>query len=563
MASLAEGARPVVSAPVEPANTSLLGLRDYLRVLARRRSTILFATLVVTAFTLAVALVQTPEYSTTVSVIIKQSNNVDLFNGDNADASNPTLELQTQIEVVTSQPVKQAVEAELGSAPHVAVRPHGQADAIDISARSTDAANTATIANAYAEAFINYLQTQDLDSDLAAESQIQERISDLQTQIDNLYAQIKAAPPASQATVNATLGAQVDDLVQQQGTFKQQLSQIQVDAAVSPGEAQLVSPATIPNSPVSPRPARDIVLAVLAGLMLGVGAAFALEYFDDSVKSRDDLDRALVGVPNIGLIPEVPGWKDRDKPVLVTLTDPASPAAEAYRALRTSLQFVSLERPLRTILVTSPSAGEGKTTILSNLGVSLAQVGQRVIIACCDLRRPRLHEFFGVDNTVGFTSVLLGELPVFATLQQVDNEPNIRILASGLLPPNPSELLSSERAGEVLAALQGEADIVLIDSPPILPVTDAAILTRLVDATLLVVTVGTTTRRQITQALEVLDQVDAPLLGTVLNNVTPEGPYGYAYSAYRVDSKHAQPPSLVRPAGDDPRVGAGPANHTR
>ena len=549
-----------MSAPVESANTSLLGLRDYLRVLSRRRATILFAIFVVTAFTLASALVQTPRFASTASVIVRPSSNSDLFNA-NADASSPTLELQTQIEIVTSQPVKSAVQAELGSVPHVSVSPHGQADAIDISAQSTNAANTATIANTYAKAFINYLQAQDLDSDLAAESQIQSRISELQSQINGLNTQIGAATVANQASITATLGPQVDDLVQQQGTFKQQLSQIQVQAAVSPTDAQLVSPATIPTSPESPRPVRDAALAVLAGLLLGVGAAFALEYFDDSVKSRDDLDRALVGVRNLALIPEVPGWKDRDGSALVTLADLASPTAEAYRSLRTSLQFVSLERPLRTILVTSPSAREGKTTIVANLGISLAQVGQRVIIACCDLRRPRLHEFFGLENSIGFTSVLLGELPVFAALQRVEAEPNIRVLASGLLPPNPSELLSTDRAAEVLAALTGEADVVLIDSPPILPVTDAAILTRLVDATLLVVTVGSTTRRQISQALEILDQVDAPLLGTVLNSVAPEGAYGYAYSLYSTyptDAKAAPRPPRDRAGVDDPPVPAGP-----
>lgn len=542
---------------MEPANTSLLGFRDYLRVLSRRRATIIFAIFVVASLTLASALVQTPVYSSTASVLIKPSNSGTLLNPSGAAVNDPTRDLQTQIQVINSEPVKQAVIAQLGSAPKITASPHGQANVLDIAARSTDAPSAATTANTYANAFIKYRQTQEINDALAAEEQIQVRITDLQHQMDSLNAQIKAADPKSLASVTATLGPQVDNLLQQQGTFKQQLSQIQVQAAVTSGGAQLVSPATVPDSPVSPKPVKDLILAVLAGLMLGVGAAFALEYFDDSVKSRDDLDRALAGVPNVGLIPQVPGWRDRAQPVLVSLTDPTSPAAEAFRALRTSLQFISLERPLRTILITSPSAGEGKTTILANLGVALAQVGQRVVIAGCDLRRPRLHEFFGVDNSVGFTSVLLGERPVFAALQKVRDEPNIRILAAGPLPPNPSELLSTERAGEVLSALQGEADIVLIDSPPILPVTDAAVLTRLVDATLLVVTVGSTTRRQVTQALEILGQVDAPLLGTILNNVSSEGEYSYVYQSYRADPDPPRRSSPARPRrGREPRVPA-------
>ncbi|MDQ6614703.1 MAG: polysaccharide biosynthesis tyrosine autokinase [Actinomycetota bacterium] len=536
---------------MQASNASLLGFRDYLRVLSRRRNTIIFAVFVVATIALASALVQTPQYVATSSVLIKQSNAANLLNPNGAAvANNPAMQLQTQIDVITSLPVKQAVEAQLGSVPPVTIAPHGQAAVIDISAQSTDPPSAAVIANAFANAFIRYSQTQDINAALAAEALLQTRIDDLQKQIDALNSQIKGADSRAQAQANATLGPQVSSLLQQQATFKQQLSQIQVQAAVSSGDAQLASPATIPNGAVTPRPVRDLVLAILAGLMLGVGAAFALEYFDDSVKSRDDLDRAVAGTPNIGLIPQVPGWKDKSNPMLVTLSDPNSPAAEAYRALRTSLQFVSLDRPLRTVLITSPSAGEGKTTILSNLGVALAQVGQRVIITCCDLRRPRLHEFFGLDNSVGFTSALLGEVPVFAALQQVEGVPNLRILASGPLPVNPSELLSTERAAEVLAALQAEADIILIDSPPILPVTDAAVLTRLADATLLVVTVGSTTRRHVSEALEVLGRVEAPLLGTVLNNISSEGSYSYVYRPYYAAASTSRQPEPPHENGD-------------
>lgn len=537
---------------MQPSNVSLLGFRDYLAVLTRRRNTVLFAVFVVAALAVGSALLQTPRYVATASVLIKQSDTADLLDPGAAPAvANPTMQLQTEIDVITSQPVKQAVEAQLGSSPKVSASAHGGADIIDISAESTDARSAATIANTYANAFVGYSSTQDLDAALAAEAQIQARITDLQTQIDGLNAQITGATAANQAKVSATLGPQVDDLTQQQGTFKQQLSQIQVQAAVSSGEAQLVSGATTPRAAVSPKPVRDLILAILAGLMLGVGAAYALEYFDDSVKSADDLERARAGTPNVGLIPLVPGWKDRNQPVLVTLSDPTSPSAEAYRALRTSLQFDSLDRPLRTVLITSPSAGDGKTTVLSNLGLTLAQVGQRVIIACCDLRRPRLHEFFGLTNTIGFTSVVLGEQPVFTALQQVRGQPNLRVLASGPLPANPAEMLSSVRAGEVLAALAGDADIVLIDSPPILPVTDAAVLTRLVDGTLLVVTEGATTRKQVSQALAVLGQVDALILGTVLNEVSAEDSYRYTYRPYSADRR--------MPASSHPSNGSGAA----
>lgn len=147
----------------------------------------------------------------------------------------------------------------------------------------------------------------------------------------------------------------------------------------------------------------------------------------------------------------------------------------------------------------------------------------------CDLRRPRIHDFFGIPNDVGFTSVLLGEVPLSEAVQEVPGERLIMVLASGMLPPNPSELLASQRTVQILAALQSESDVVLIDSPPMLPVTDAAVLSARVDATLLVTRAGTTSRRECERAIELLRQVDAPLVGTVLNGVSDESAYGYTY----------------------------------
>jgi capsular exopolysaccharide synthesis family protein len=209
---------------------------------------------------------------------------------------------------------------------------------------------------------------------------------------------------------------------------------------------------------------------------------------------------------------------------------------------------MGLDRPMRTIQITSSNASEGKTTTLTNLGVVLARAGQRVILVCCDLRRPRLNTFFGLPNTVGFTSVLLGDTPLSAAMQQVPGEQRLLLLSSGPLPPNPSELLSSKRTTELLAALQANCDVVLIDSPPVLPVTDAAVLAGRVDATLLVATARTTTLRELTRAAEILRQVDAPLIGTVLNGITDEEGYGYSYSYEYYRRNEPDPRETARPA---------------
>src|SRR5205807_9418211 len=235
------------------------------------------------------------------------------------------------------------------------------------------------------------------------------------------------------------------------------------------------------------------------------------------------------GMPTLGIIPAVEGWKSGEAPRTVSIEEPTSSASEAYRSLRTAIGFIGLDRPLRVIQVTSPSAAEGKTTTIANLAVALSNIGKRVVVVDCDLRRPRIHSFFHVPNDLGFTSVLLGEVPLGDVMQTVGRR-HLMLLASGPLPPNPSELLSSPRTAQVLRALQAEADVVLVDSPPVLPVTDSAVLSAHVDATLLVMRAGVTTRRQLTRAVEVLEQVASPLVGTVLNGVTADEGYGYAYN---------------------------------
>jgi non-specific protein-tyrosine kinase len=252
------------------------------------------------------------------------------------------------------------------------------------------------------------------------------------------------------------------------------------------------------------------------------------------VKSKEDLERSGVTAPVLGLIPSVAEWRNHAQARAVSLTDPSSAAAEAYRNLRNSIQFHRLEHHMTTLQVTSPSSAEGKTTTVANLGVALARAGQRVVVMSCDLRRPRLHDFFGLSNKVGFTSVLWGDVTLQDAVQFASGVDRLAVLPSGPVPTDPSELLVSKRATEVFDALKEGTDIVLVDSPPVLPVSDAGALSGRVDAVLMVVTPGTTTRKQITRAVELLDQVRAPLLGTVLNGISSTEQYGYGYG-YTLD----------------------------
>ncbi len=203
---------------------------------------------------------------------------------------------------------------------------------------------------------------------------------------------------------------------------------------------------------------------------------------------------------------------------LITLTNPRSPVSEAYRTLRTNLEFFSLDEPVRTLVVTSPGAKDGKSTVLANLAVALAQGGKRVILVDCDLRRPTQHTMFGLDNATGLTTMMLDEAAQSKPPLRETPVDGLRVLTAGPLPPNPAELLGSRRMKETLAALLKKADVLLFDAPPVLAVTDALVLAVRTDGVLLVVKAGGTTREHVQQAKERLERVNARIVGAVLNN---------------------------------------------
>ncbi len=528
-------------------------LRDYLSVLRRRRRTIVLATLTVVGSAVLFSLFQEPVYRAKARVLIRPDGAV--F-GNATGLSDPAF-IETQMVVIESKPVRDLVEAKLGPVPEPSTTAVGTTSVVQVAVESRRPEHAADVTNAYVEAYLAFRSKQLADALAVQGREIQSKIDALQKQIDDLGNQINAlAGCGGQSGVcpqRESLQQDRDALISQQVPFKQRRDELQVEASAGGAPAQIVTPASVPQDPVRPTPVRNALAALAVGLVLGTTAALASEHLDDSIKSKEDLQRSARDLAVLGMIPTTPGWKDRDRPRVVSLLEPSSPSAEAYRTLRTSIRFLAVDRPLRIIQVTSPAAGEGKTTTTANLAVALARAGERVVIVSCDLRRPRLHDFFGLSNHVGLTSVLLGEVPLSSALQPVNEVNRLWLLASGPLPPNPSELLSSARAAEVLNGLQSFADTVLVDCPPVLPVTDAAVLSAKVDGTLLVVTAGDTTRKQVARTVELLRQVNAPLVGAVLNNAPAEGAYTYLYRYYEQEPVDARLPSN----GKVPRQGEG------
>jgi non-specific protein-tyrosine kinase len=488
-----------------------LGFRDYLSALRRRRFIVIAAAASALLAALVFSQLQTPRYEATAELLLRQRATEALFNEDSRQRSDPTRALNTEIRVLNSGPVQEIVQRKIGAVPEVSGTPIGQTDVVAVRVASEDAKLAAAGANAYAEAYIDHRRTQAVDDLFQAGQKIQEKLAQLQQQLDE-------ASPTQRVS-----------LEQNRAFFENERDKLQLTAQLASGGAEIVKRAKVPTDPYSPTPVRNGIVAMSLGLLIGAGAALLIEYIDDSIKDKDGLERASSGLPVLGLIPAVQGWKAKDETRIVSLNEPTSPPAEAYRTLRTAVEFLGLDRPVRVIQVTSPRAREGKTTTVSNLGVALARAGYEVVVVDCDLRRPRLHEFFGLPNAKGFTSVVLGE-NLTTSLQPVPNVDRLAVLPSGPTPPNPSELLSSRRTGEVLASLPTERRIVLVDSPPVLPVTDALVLARWVDVTLMVCSASETSRKEVARAVELLKHVDAPLVGTILNGVKADGSYAYEYA---------------------------------
>ena len=288
--------------------------------------------------------------------------------------------------------------------------------------------------------------------------------------------------------------------------------------------------ARTPTSPISPTPVKNAMLGGILALMLGVGAAFLREYLDDTIKGKEDLDRADRRPAGDRPHPVGARVQGLGKNEVIALTDPAAPASEAYRSLRTAIQFMGIDRELHIVQVTSPRVRRRARPPRSPTS---ARCWPRPANACsiidCDLRRPRLHDYFGIRNEIGFTSVLIGDTPLQDAIVRVGGNLPLFLLPSGPLPPNPSELLWTKRTTQLFSAVQAQFDICLIDSPPVLPVTDPVVIAKSADAVVLVASAGVTTRKQLHRAVELLRQVDAPLEGMVLNKAGDAAGYGYSY----------------------------------
>jgi capsular exopolysaccharide synthesis family protein len=414
--------------------------------------------------------------------------------------------------------------------------PSGQL--LQISVKDPDPRRAKLIANEIANQLILQSPTG------AQQKQAEERRAFVSTQLTQLTSQIGTAQKSlNELTTQAALendAAKLKDLSSRIEALQTKIdgwqnSYASLSALLNTNSSNfltILTPAEEPSRPVSPNVPLNVALAAVAGLMFAIGLIFVLEFLDDTIKDSTDVERVL-NLTTLGTITRMGGIR---KPVdsLVTVKNPRSLNAEAYRVLRTNLRFSGIKNPSGALLVTSALPGEGKTTTAANLAITLAQTGKRVVLVDTDLRKPGVHKFFGLPNNSGLSSLFL-DVELNRERERVMQPTAIeglRVITSGPLPPNPAELLDSKQMGEIVESLRAVSDLVILDSPPALAFADASIIGSQCSGAVLVIHAGRTRSGISRRALETLAQTKVKVFGVVLNKINPRRTQVLYYPQY-------------------------------
>lgn len=395
-----------------------------------------------------------------------------------------------------------------------------------ITARSSDPEEAAAIANALAEELIAAspaIQGQESEFQASIEADIratQDQVAVIQAQLADLYAQTELTP--EQEAERTQLQG---DLATLRSTYATLLTFL---GESSSSLLTLSDPAVPPEDAISPRPLLSVLLAAMLGVAVAVGIIALTEYVRDSMRNPEEV-LATTGMSTLGSIGQMKGGGDRSEMYhLAALLYPRSPTAEAYRTLALNIEFSAVDAALKTLLVTSALPNEGKTITSANLAIVFAQAGRRVLLVDADLRKPGILSIFGLTSTAGLTTVMRREDPSSQGVVLSTEVPNLVVLGTGPLPPNPQELLGSQRMRDTFERFAAEYDLVVIDSPPLKAVSDAAILGSFLGATLMVVDARRSHRRSTRSALQDLERAGARVVGAVLNRAPLEAQEGYA-----------------------------------
>ncbi len=520
---------------INPAETPSFSddLRRYFALLMHWAWLIVLAVVLAGGTAYLVSSQVTPVYQASTTILINQAPSTRA--SDYAALLTSERLAQTYAQLITKKPVLQGVvdtlrqdygvSVELQDLEYgVTVQPVRDTQLIEIKVENTDPVLAAQIANALVSVFSRTIQETQTARYAETKNSLQQQLDDLGQRIeaDSLALQNLGDSPDAQAERNR-LETQLNQNRQLYAALLQTFEQVRLAEAESISNVIQAEPATIPLRPVRPRVMQNTLLAAVVGGMLAVGVVFLVDALDDTVKGPEDITRNT-GTVVLGVIASY----DAAKSDLVTLAEPRSPIAEAFRSLRTNIQFASVDKPLQSILVTSALPSEGKSTVAANLAITMAQSGKRVVLLESDLRRPSVHRYLKVPNRMGLSTMFVRPQVYLDGNLQGTRIPNLKVLTAGDLPPNPSELLGSERMQAILRQLREQADVLILDTPPMMAVTDAVVLAPRVDGVLLVARPGGTKNSALRTAVEQLRRTGANILGVVLNEVQMKG-YRYRY----------------------------------
>ena len=567
--------------------SSGMELRTYLAILRRRRVLIAIVTLLVGAIAFLSSNVQSPVYSAQAKVLLLNNDAAEQID-QRSQAPMSGVEadryLSAQLNVIQSERIAEFASRKVpnstadGLRAQIDASQSGTTDIIVVTAHDAEPKRAAQVANAFATTYIENRRLNDIAGLDKAIDEIGAKLDDMVARIADLDSRIQAAnlaaqkaaakkPGAAEGSADSAPSAESETLtaarsaatVQYQSLYAQQQTLL-VNKTLKKGQAELIEEARAPSTPSSPRPKRSTAFGLGFGLLLGLGLAFLREQFDDRIRSREEAEE----ISKLPVLAELPfdDASARNAGLVTAKEHPSGPLAEAARGLRTSLTFLGVDKPLRRILVTSAGPGEGKSFVTANLAAVYAQAGLRTVIVSGDLRRPRIDSIFpeaanqgpGMSGVItvfasasakhsGASTLLAnGHGPVvngssssarvraLAEAVRPTRVENLFLVPAGKLPPNPAEMLSSTWCVEVLDALGELADIVVIDAPPTLVVTDAALLATNADGVMLVAAASETQRGALARATATLAKSHARLLGIVLNKVDhakTSGYYGY------------------------------------
>jgi polysaccharide biosynthesis transport protein len=480
----------------------------------------------------------TPQYETSIRLLVSDPPNMQGLNTSAMINTNTQTMTSTYAQMLVDGPVLQGVIDKLKLPittdqlkPSISVNVVTNTQLLMVTVRDTNPQRAADIANTLATVFTTRIL--ELQSQRYASTQdgLAQQVADMEKQIEDTNNAIATEKdPAQQLQLQARL-TQYRSLYSNLVT---NFEQVRMAEAQTSTNLFVSDPARVPVEPVSPTTSLNTVLAVLAGILLASVAIFIVDSVDDTIKNPDEI-HDLFNLNVLGVIShhEV----GDEKPIC--LAEPRSPVAEAFRTLRTNITFSSVDSPIRRIMVTSSNPQEGKTTIAANLAVVLAQGEKSVVLLDGDLRRPQVHSKFSLPNRLGLTNLFLQPLESLKGVVQILDDTRLGVVTSGGLPPNPAELLTSHKMTGIMDRLNQDFDIIVIDTPPVLTVTDALALSVGMDGVILVAKPGMTKHKEFKQTVELLRGVGARILGVVLNEIKPKSlRYGYYYSRYYSKNSH-------------------------